>query len=74
MSCVCIPLHLEVVFQLLLADRAPFPEQRFHFFQGEGVPLERRGVVRFLVPDVGPDALSLLGAWKASETRAELAK
>lgn len=67
-----VPPHLEVVFELPVADRPTFPEKGFDFLEDQRISLEGRRVVSFLVPDVGPDTLSLLGTREAAEPRIEL--
>ncbi|MFI5267644.1 MAG: hypothetical protein ACHQ7M_09745 [Chloroflexota bacterium] len=47
-------------------------EQCLDLFQDKRVALDSGGVMRFLVLDICPDALRLLGRWEAAETRAQL--
>ena len=69
---VPVAADLQVLAQLLLADRASLREQLFHLPQHEGVALDRRGVVRFLEPDAAPDVCGLRRTGQAAQTGPEL--
>lgn len=63
---------LQVLAQLLVADGAAFSEERLDLLEDEGVALDRRGVVRFLVPDRPPDVLCLGGRRQAAHAAPKL--
>ena len=69
---VGVPLDLGVLAQRLGADGPALLEQLFHLAQHKGVAFQRGGVVRLLMPDIGPDRLGLLRGGQAAEPATQL--
>ena len=71
-GCVGVAPYLQVLAELLVADRPAFPEQLGDLFQHQGVAFDGGGVMGLLVPDVAPDAGGVRGIGKASHALPEL--
>ena len=72
LRCLGIPLDLEVLRELFLTDDATLGQEGFDLAEDERVPLDRRGVVGLLVPDVPPDPLRLSRAGEAAQVRPQV--
>jgi hypothetical protein len=68
---VRVTLDLEIVLELLVANRPALVEEDLDLSADQRVAFQGGGVMGFVVPDLGPDALGFLGAGEAPETRAE---
>src|SRR5450759_1305985 len=62
-----VALHLEVLRQLLVADRLARVEEPAHLLEQERVSLDRGRVVGFFVPDIRPDVPGHVRTGKASD-------
>src|SRR5437879_10533843 len=67
-----VSLDLEIVLELLVADRPALVEESFDLWGHQRIAFQGGGVVGFVVPDLGPDALGFLRAREPTEARAEL--
>ena len=69
---VSVSLHLHVFPQLLVADCSALAEQYLYLLQDQRVAFNGGGVMRFLVPDVLPDATRLSGARQSAHAKVQL--
>ena len=67
-----VPLDLEVLAQLLVADGAALGKELLDLLEDEGVALDGGRVVGFLEPDPAPDVRSLLGIRQAAHALPQL--
>src|SRR5215208_65264 len=67
-----VAADLEVLAQLLVADRTAFGQEELHLLERERVALDRGRVMGFLEPDPTPDALRLDRRRQSAEPLAEL--
>src|SRR5205823_941502 len=71
-SRIRIAADLEIIFQLLIANRPSLFKQDFDLTPDQRVSLESGRAVRLLPPDVRPDGFGLLGAGQATEPTSQL--
>jgi len=71
---VRIPLDLVVLPQRLRAHGPALNQEHLDLAQDQRVTFQRGGVMRLLMPDVGPDRLGLLRAGKPPETVIQLSQ
>ena len=71
---VRIPLDLVVLPQRLRAHGPALNQEHLDLAQDQRVTFQRGGVMRLLMPDVGPDRLGLLRAGRAPETLIQLSQ
>ena len=64
--------HLHVLLELLVPDGPPLGQECLDLGDDEGVALEGGGVMGFLIPDRGPDALGLGRRWQAPHALSEI--
>src|SRR5690606_29982382 len=69
---VAVALDLEVLAQLLVADRAALGEELFDLLEDQRVALDCGGVVRLLEPDAAPESLGMGRRWQAAKLVAKL--
>jgi hypothetical protein len=68
-----VAADLEILAQLLVADRAALGEQQLDLLEHERVAFDRCRVMRFLEPDASPDAFGLKRRGQPTESLAQLA-
>ena len=68
-----VAADLEVLAQLLVADRSTLGEEELDLLEDERVALDRGRVMRLLEPDAAPDAFGLERRRQPAETLAQLA-
>lgn len=67
-----VTAYIEVLAQLLVADRATFGQQGLDLLEHERVALDRRRVMCLLEPDATPDALRLQRRGKTTQPIVQL--
>ena len=71
-GCIGVALYLQVLAELLVADRPAFPEQLRDLLEHQRVAFDGGGVMGLLVPDVTPDRGRVLGSGQTAHALAEL--
>src|SRR6202521_4049698 len=71
-GCGRVTRDLEVILKCLAAGRLALAEERLNLSAHQRVALQRRRIVRLVVPDVGPDSLGLVWGGKTAEAGPQL--